>query len=130
MKLLLDTHTWIWWNLSPQKLSEKALKTIQSHPDEILLSSISLWEFSKLAQKKRIYISIDALSWIKEALKKLPLRVIDLTPEIIVTSTTLPQPFHDDPADQLIVATARSENAILITADQEILHYPHAKTLW
>jgi len=132
MKYLLDTHTWIWWNMNPEKLSKKVEMIIQSPGgyDELLLSAISTWEFSKLLEKKRIGISCNPEDWIAAALDMPKLRVIPLNPIIAYRSTVLPKPFHDDPADQIIVASAREENAIILTKDQKILMYKHVKSLW
>jgi PIN domain nuclease of toxin-antitoxin system len=132
MKYLLDTHTWIWWNMNPGKLSKKVKMLIQNTEgyDELLLSAISPWEFSKLLEKKRLGISCNPEDWIKAALDMPKLRVIPLYPILAYRSTVLPQPFHDDPADQIIVAAAREENAIILTKDQKILMYEHVKSVW
>jgi PIN domain nuclease of toxin-antitoxin system len=131
MKYLLDTHVWIWWNTQPDKLSHKARAAIESSGDkELLLSAISPWEFCKLLEKGRIGISCDPAEWISEALRMTNIRLVPLTPTIALKSTTLPQPFHDDPADQIIVATAREEIATIITKDDLIRNYPHTKTTW
>ncbi len=131
MKYLLDTHVWIWWNTQPDKLSHKARAAIESSGDkELLLSAISPWEFCKLLEKGRIGISCDPAEWISEALRMTNIRLVPLTPIIALKSTTLPQPFHDDPADQIIVATAREEIATIITKDDLIRNYPHTKTTW
>jgi PIN domain nuclease of toxin-antitoxin system len=131
LKYLLDTHTWVWWNLNPKKLSKKALNTIKSGQySELLLSVISLWEFSKLVEKGRLRISCDGLTWIDQALEIPQLRVVELNPEICWQSTRLPGEFHNDPADQIIVATARSMDATVISIDEQITDYMHVPTLW
>jgi len=132
MKYLLDTHAWVWWNMEPKKLSRKARAAIENTErySELLLSAISTWEFCKLLEKKRIGISCDPQEWMAEALRMPKLRLVPLTPTIAHQSTILPQPFHDDPADQIIVATAREENATIISRDQLIRDYPHARALW
>ena len=132
MKYLLDTHAWIWWHMDPGKLSRKAMRAIRANEkyDEILLSVISPWEFCKLLEKGRIGISCNPEEWIQEALVMPKLRLVPLSPSIAYRSTTLPKPFHDDPADQIIVATAREENATLISKDTRIRDYPHIRCLW
>ncbi len=132
MKLLLDTHVWIWWNMEPKKLSRRAMAAIEAVQDysEVLLSAISPWEFCKLIEKQRIGISCEPQEWITEALHMPKLRLVPLTPTIAYRSTSLPQPFHGDPADQIIVATAREENATIISKDQLIRDYPHVRTIW
>ncbi len=132
MKYLLDTHTWIWWHMRPQNLSETVSSLIgdTSKYNELLLSAISPWEFSKLLEKGRLGISYDPQDWINTALDMPKLRLVPLSPVIAYRSTVLPQPFHSDPADQIIVATAREENAIILSKDERILSYQHAQCLW
>lgn len=132
MKYLLDTHVWIWWNMHPQKLSERARSVIcaSGRYEELLLSAISLWEFAKLLEKRRLAISCDPEEWIREALEMPKLRVVPLSPSVAYRSTILPQPFHDDPADQIIVATAREENATVVTSDEKIRSYTHCRNVW
>ncbi len=132
MIYLLDTPTWIWWNMNPQMLSKKVKNIIGNANvyDEMLLSAISPWEFSKLLEKQRIGISCDPEEWINVALDMPKLRLIPLTPILSYRSTVLPQPFHNDPADQIIVATAREENATILTKDEKILAYKNVRSLW
>lgn len=132
MKYLLDTHTWIWWNMHPQKLSGR-VRTLLSTParfEELLLSAISPWEFAKLLEKRRLIISCDPEEWVRQALEMPKLRLVPLSPTLAYRATTLPSPFHDDPADQIIVATAREENATVITSDARIRSYTHCRSIW
>jgi PIN domain nuclease of toxin-antitoxin system len=132
VKYLLDTHTWIWWHMNPSKLSAKVKQLISKTGklDELLLSAISPWEFSKLIEKKKIGISCNPEEWLKVALNMPELRLVALSPEIAYKSTVLPQPFHNDPADQIIVSTAREENAVILTKDERIQNYTHVKSIW
>ena len=132
MKYMLDTHTWIWWHMRPQNLSERVTALIgdTSKYSELLLSAISPWEFSKLLEKGRLGISCNPEDWIDLALDMPKLRLIPLSPIIAYRSTILPQPFHSDPADQIIVATAREENATILTKDEKILSYEYVSSLW
>ena len=132
VKYLLDTHAWIWWHTNPKKLSMK-VRSIVANPDAyeaLLLSAISPWEFCKLLEKGRMGISCDPEKWLHEALDLPKLRIVPLYPALAYRSTTLPPPFHDDPGDQIIVATAREEDATILTADQRIRGYLHVKSLW
>lgn len=132
MKYLLDTHTWIWWHTNPSKLSDKVKRLIAdtNNYSALLLSSISPWEFSKLLEKKRIGISCNPEDWLKKALLMPKFRLVALSPSIAYRATTLPQPFHSDPGDQIIVATAREENATILTKDDNIRRYSHVKSVW
>ncbi len=132
MKYLLDTHTWIWMNVSPERLSPTCASLLESlaDPDELLLSGISLWEVCKLVEKNRITLLADLEEWVASALDTPRLRVVPLDFKVFLRSTTLPQPFHSDPADQMIVATARLQDATIVTKDRLLHDYPHVKTLW
>jgi PIN domain nuclease of toxin-antitoxin system len=132
MKFLLDTHTWIWWNVNPPKLSRKVKSIISDDGsyDELLLSAISPWEFCKLIEKNKLAIASDPEEWIASALDMPKLRLVPLSPAIACRSTILPNPFHDDPSDQIIVATARQEQATILTKDQRILNYNGVTSLW
>ena len=97
MKYLLDTHVWIWWNMRPEKLSARVRNLISNTAkyEELLLSAISVWEFCKLLQKKKLTISIDPEDWIRIALEMPKLQLVSLSPSIAYRSTVLAQPFHD-----------------------------------
>ena len=132
VKYLLDTHVWVWWNMEPKKLSRKVRALIKNTDgySELLLSAISPWEFCKLIEKKRIGISCAPEEWLSQALQMPKLRLVPLTPTLAYRSTILPQPFHGDPADQLIVATAREENATIVSKDKLVRDYEHVRTVW
>ncbi len=132
MKYLLDTHVWLWWNVSPDNLSRKVkrLITASQRYEEILLSAISVWEFCKLLEKKRLEISCDPRDWIETALAMPKLRLVPLSPSIAYRSTLLPCLNSADPADQIIVATAQEENAILLTKDGLMRQCTYVRTIW
>ena len=132
MKYVLDTHTWIWMHSFPEKLSPgvvKKLTTLKSE-DALVLSAISLWEICKLVERGRIQLFEDLEEWVKQALDVPGLQVHPLDFRVFYKSTTLPGEFHKDPADQMIVATARLCDGVLITKDHQIQGYPHVKTFW
>jgi PIN domain nuclease of toxin-antitoxin system len=132
VKLLLDTHIWVWWCIGSERLSEQARKAIfmASIENRLHLSAISVWEVGKLVSKQRLQLDRELENWIAEALSLPGMHLVPLSPEIDCQSCALPPPFHDDPGDQIIVATARSLGATLLTADERIQRYPHCSTLW
>jgi len=132
VRYLLDTHVWIWWNMHPQKLSGpvRSLISAPTRYEELLLSAVSPWEFAKLLEKRRLAISCDPEEWIRQALEMPKLRLVPLSPVVAYRSTVLPQPFHDDPADQILVATACEEDATILTSDERIQSYPHCRSMW
>ena len=127
--LLLDTHVWIW--LSVQKknsLSSRAKRSMQKARHK-WISAISCWEIAKLVEKGRISFSIPTLTWILRSLSELGIYIVELSPEIAVESTQLPD-FHQYPADQTIVATSRVLGMPLVTSDNRILDYLTVETIW
>lgn len=133
--IVLDTHVWIWlMSGSSELVSSPCLQTIESAVKQakIRIPAISVWEVAMLEASERIRLTIDCLDWIKQALSAPGISMVPLTPEIAVQSTRLPGNFHGDPADRMIVATARRLDAFLITQDQRILEYgqkEYVKTL-
>ncbi len=123
--LLLDTHVWIWLLAGDQCLSPKATAHIEEAQKNngLYLSDITLWEVSMLVSKGRITFDQPTLQWLKQALKISNIQLIRLLPEIVVESTELPGIFHDDPADRILVATARILELTLATHDEKILAY-------
>lgn len=90
--------------------------------------SISVWEISKLIEYERLSLDRPVQEWVETALATKNLDRLPLDPEIAIESTMLPGEFHSDPADQIIVATARLHDCTLFTADEKILNYPHVET--
>ena len=130
--ILLDTHTWIWMASNPAQLSQKAGRAISSSIEkgEVHLSSISAWEVAILHKRGRLALTMSVRDWIARS-EELPfLHVVPVNTQIAVDSVELPAPLHDDPADRIIIATARFLNATLVTKDEKILNYPHVKSLW
>lgn len=128
--IVLDTHIWIWWVHGDQQLSDEYLKLLQVHEEQVLgISAMSCWEVAKLVEYKRLELPCSVNDWIVQALNYPNIKLLNLTPEIAIESTQLPQPFHRDPADQIIVATARIFNCPLITVDEKIRQYPNVTLL-
>lgn len=123
---LLDTHAWIWIQHAGQgELSRESIRAIEdgARRGTLLLSVISVWEISMLVAKGRITLGMPLMDWTREALRTPGLSLVPLTPEIAVESTRLPGDFHGDPADRIIVATARETGAAIVTRDRHILTY-------
>ncbi|GAB4459786.1 MAG: type II toxin-antitoxin system VapC family toxin [Anaerolineae bacterium] len=127
--IVLDTHTWIWWVDDHPKLPQSHRQTIAaSQTDGVGVSAISCWEVAKLVELGRLKLTISVKDWINQALQYPGVRLLPLTPEIAIESTQLPGEFQRDPADQIIVATARIWGCPLVTSDARILDYPHVTT--
>ena len=120
MKLLLDTHIWVWSLGERDRIRGRARDALESAENERWLSPISVWEAIHLLEKGRISFVRDASSMIREAIRLSRVQEAALTHEIAMESRRLPR-FHGDPADRFLVATARVMKLTLITADRKIL---------
>ena len=124
MKLLMDTHIWYWFAIGDKALTTKIISIINDAAldDSLYLAAISVWEIAMMESKGRVNFKLPTLQWIEEALKGVPIQLVPLYPAISVESCYL-EDFHGDPADRIIVATARVENLTLITRDKKIQSY-------
>jgi PIN domain nuclease of toxin-antitoxin system len=128
--ILLDTHIWVWWVDGSSQLSPTQGRHLEAHEATgLAVSVVSCWEVAKLVERDRLELRRPVAEWIDQALAYPGVRLMYLTPRIAVESCQLPGSFHRDPADQIIVATARIRGCPLLTADERILQYPHVKTL-
>lgn len=131
--IILDTHVLLWWVSGSDSLSTAANKVIKrtlTEGSEIIISSISAWEISMLISKGRLILSMDVESWLDEVAQIDGVRFVPVDNEIGIKSTALPGEFHKDPADRMIVATARKLAIPLVTADEKIIKYEYVKTIW
>jgi len=124
--LLLDTHYWIWLESGEfERVPQRLRIAIQeaAGAGALLLSAISVWELALLKANGKIAINAPCEDWVRDALATPGLSLVPLTPEIAIDSTRLPGEFHGDPADRIIMATARRHRARLLTRDQKMLSY-------
>jgi PIN domain nuclease of toxin-antitoxin system len=126
--LLLDTHVWLWYVLGIE-LKKSIVKTITEalEQGESYVAAISLWEVAMLSKKKRIIFEMPCLEWINKAIELTRIQVVPLSPAIAAESCHLPGKFHEDPADRMIVASARVTSLTLVTRDKNILEYSSHK---
>jgi PIN domain nuclease of toxin-antitoxin system len=124
----LDTHALIWLMEGVPLLSRAARKLADEAAADGLLrvSAITIWEIATLESKGRISFDRDCQTWVSEMLTTPGLHLVPLMPEIAVQSTRLPGAVHGDPADRILIATARVLNATLMTADTKIGDYAKA----
>ncbi|HKT30213.1 type II toxin-antitoxin system VapC family toxin [Dyella sp.] len=130
--IVLDTHALVWWVNGDDALSTKARKAIERELDggEIVISAISAWEIAMLVERERLVLSMDVESWLSTVAQIEAVRFIPVDVEMGVKSVNLPGEFHNDPADRMIVATARKLAVPLVTRDEKIRSYKHVKTIW
>lgn len=120
MKLLLDTHIWIWALIEPERLTRRVSALLEDPAHELWLSPISMWETSLLIERNRISVEGTPERWIDAALREFPVRDAVLTREVALSSRRVDLP-HRDPADRFIAASAIVYELALVTADVRLL---------
>ena len=122
MKVLLDTHIWIWWVMEQQNLSaeEREALSIAAELREASVSAISLWEVQMLHAKGRLRLNEPFEQWLLQATVPEIVQIIPLDVPVVLALRDLPDTFHGDPADRIIVATARAFDLPLATRDRAI----------
>lgn len=130
--IVIDTHVWLWWISSPEKLAGEAAQAVNAAMEGhgIVISSISAWEIAMLVEKGRLELSMPVQDWVRKT-ESLPfVRFAPVDNSIALRSFALPGTFHADPADRIIAATALVMGLTLVTKDEKLLAYPHLRTIW
>ena len=120
MKLLLDTHIWLWALLDPERLSPAVRAALVSGENELWLSPISVWEAMLLAERGRVRVGTTPTEWVERMVSALPRREAALTHDIAIVSRQLTLS-HEDPADRFLAATAQVLGLTLVTADARLI---------
>lgn len=121
MRLLLDTHIWLWSLLEPVRLAKQVAAELENPDNELWLSPISLWEVLILVEKRLVVLDLDAAAWIRRVLARVPFKEAPLNHEVALKSRSLSLA-HQDPADRFLAATALIYDLTLVTADERLLH--------
>ncbi len=122
MKVVLDTHVWIWWLLGQPALPGRERDALDAlaRDEPPLLPAVSMWEAQMLHAKGRLELQPPFERWLREATQPLVVQIAPLSADVVVAVDQLPASFHGDPADRLIVATAKAMNLPLATHDKGI----------
>ena len=120
MKLLLDTHIWLWSRGQPARITSAVQTALGNPENELWLSPLSIWELSNLVEKGRIVLGSELEDWVATAMSTVPLREAPLTYEVALETRQVKLP-HRDPVDRFLVATARVFDLTLVTADARLL---------
>ncbi len=131
MRLLLDTHFWVWWLTPASPLTRREREALDSAAETrgVFLSAISLWEAQVLHAKGLLQLPVPFADWLARATDERMLTILPLDRDVVVALGSLPATFHGDPADRLIVATARTHALPLATRDVAIRRSRAAK-IW
>jgi PIN domain nuclease of toxin-antitoxin system len=131
-RYIFDTCLLLYLSRPDEPLAPAARQALQTTAGEFHVSAISAWEIGLLVSKGRINLTRGPIEWFRSFVDEREIRLLDVTPEIMVGSSFLPGPLHGDPADRIIIATAREHDLTIITRDRAILAYGtagHVKTL-
>ncbi len=128
MKLLLDTHIWLWSALEPQRLSRRVDKALADPANELWLSPISVGELIVLLRKGRLTLPNDVAAWVAKTIQDLQLTEASLTVEVALAIACINFP-HGDPADHFLAATAKVFDLTLVTADEHLIKLPGIRVL-
>jgi len=128
VKLLLDTHIWLWSAGEPERLVPRIASALLDPRNERWISPISVWEILILAQKRRLTFSEDIAAWIARSLKEFGLNEAPLTTDVVIATRTLSLP-HRDPADLFLAATAKVFDLTLVTSDSRLLNVAGVTTI-
>lgn len=130
MRVLLDTHVWLWAQLRPELLSPRAAALIADPSVGSCLSPITFYEVLLLAERGRIRLELDPAEWIRTSLTRRPMAVLDLTTEIALGARNLVGFDNPDPFDRFLLATARAHQIPILTKDESMTRWGRVATLW
>jgi PIN domain nuclease of toxin-antitoxin system len=128
VRLLLDTHIWLWSVLEPSRLTRRVEKALRDPANELWLSPVSVGELIVLLHKGRLKLPHDVSSWVTKTIEELQINEAPLTVEVALAISSLDFR-HGDPADHFLAATARVLDLTLVTADERLLDLPRIKIL-
>lgn len=129
MSFLLDTHVWIWTQEQPEAIGTKARSLLETTSDDVCVSAVSSLEIARLVSGGLLELKGSLDRWVRAAVDSIEARSIGLDHRIAIEAYKLPGRFHKDPADRMLVATARVNGLTLVTADERILAYRAVRTL-
>ena len=128
MRLLLDTHIWLWSALEPDRISRRVARELTAQANELWLSPISVWELTFLYRKGRAKTPQDIATWVANSVDELRLTEAPITIEVALALSALDFP-HGDPADHFLAATARVFDLTLVTADRNLIGLPGIRVM-
>ena len=119
-RLLLDTHILLWSLLEPERLSDKVTGELENPANEIWISPVTTWEIIILAEKGRVELNDEPVTWMQNVLNSMPFKQATLNHEVAMQSRLIKLP-HQDPADRFIAASAAVYALILVTSDKYLI---------
>jgi len=130
MRVLLDTCAVLWAVATPQRLSARARAVLTAPETEVFVLAISAAEIACASARGRIKLDRHWKAWFRHYVQRNQWECLSIDLAAVEEAYSLPPPFHPDPVDRLMVATARLQGFGLVTGDEKILEYPHVETVW
>lgn len=127
--ILLHTHVWVWWIQGDPRVGSCIARLDSARSGSVLVSAISCWEIAVLHTRRRLMLGRPLPEWVAAAIHDAAVCVVDVTPQVALESEMLPGDFHRDPADRMLVASARLLDCSLLTEDRRIREYPHVRAM-
>jgi len=128
VKLLLDTHVWVWSQEHPERLGRRTRKLLVSPEHDNCVCPISTLEIARLLAVGEVALSMPLRAWVDQSLEELAAEPVRITHDVALEAYALPGEFHKDPADRLLVAAARCHGLTIVSADDRILAYPEVRS--
>ncbi len=128
MKLLLDTHIWLWSALQPDRLTRRVARALMDPGNELWLSAISVWELTILQRKRRFRIPDELTAWVAKSMQDLELVEAPMTVEVALAVSSLSFS-HADPADHFLAASAKVFDLTLVTGDEHLMQLPGIRVI-
>ncbi len=129
MSYLLDTHVWIWTQEQPETIGAKTRALLETTSDDLCVSAVSSLEIARLVSGRLLELQGNLDRWVRTAIDSIEARSLDVDHRVAIEAYKLPGRFHKDPADRMLVATARIHGLTLVTADERILSSRAVRTL-
>jgi PIN domain nuclease of toxin-antitoxin system len=126
---LLDTHVWIWTQEQPETIGAKTRALLETTSDDLCVSAVSSLEIARLVSGRLLELQGNLDRWVRTAIDSIEARSLDVDHRVAIEAYKLPGRFHKDPADRMLVATARIHGLTLVTADERILSSRAVRTL-
>jgi PIN domain nuclease of toxin-antitoxin system len=126
---LLDTHVWIWTQEQPETIGAKTRALLETTSDDLCVSAVSSLEIARLISGRLLELQGNLDRWVRTAIDSIEARSLDVDHRVAIEAYKLPGRFHKDPADRMLVATARIHGLTLVTADERILSSRAVRTL-
>lgn len=125
LELLLDTHIWVRFINGDPTLHPRIVEAVETARlrSDVFVSVFSVWEVALLVKRSKLHLPLGVESWVEGALQLAGIHLLPFTPAIAIETVALPSPMHKDPADRILVASARIERLRLVTLDAEILDF-------